>query len=170
VPEQQHRRPGEAKVTRFADLRADRDAREREILRNGLAAAVDAVYEWTRPGQDVRVVVVAMYGDPYAGDDERPEAGHSVPVEARFLSLDDARPLTDAQRRYLALETMRAASEPLFREMSLGLRLVDRLEQLSAAGNRGDAQAKTRYELIIAALKSEEHESEDGDPTTRSRR
>ena len=84
-----------AEVTRFADIKADRERREREDLQRGLVAAADAIYEWTRPRQDVRLAIIAMYGDPYAGVEDRTDTGRSVPVEAQFISLDEAKPLTD---------------------------------------------------------------------------
>jgi hypothetical protein len=93
-----------------------------------------------------------MYGDPYAGAEDRPEEGHSVPVEAEFISLDRAKPLTDAQRRHLAIETMRAASEALFREMTLGVGLADFIEDLSAAAEAGDEEAGALFERIMTAL------------------
>jgi hypothetical protein len=141
-----------AEVTRFADIKADRERREREDLQRGLVAATDAIYEWTRPRQDVRVAIIAMYGDPYGGAEDRADAGRSVPVEAQFISLDDAKPLTDAQRRHLAIETVRAASEPLFREISLGLSLADLIEDLAKAAEAGDAQAEARHSALMEAL------------------
>jgi hypothetical protein len=143
---------GTAEVTRFADIKADRERREREDLQRGLVAAIDAIYEWTRPRQDVRVAVIAMYGDPYAGVDERTDPGRSVPVEAQFISLDQAKPLTDAQRRHLAIETVRAASEPLYREISLGLALADLIEDLAQAAESGDAKAEARHTALMDAL------------------
>jgi hypothetical protein len=141
-----------AEVTRFADIKADRERREREDLQRGLVAAIDAIYEWTRPRQDVRVAVITMYGDPYAGVDERTDPGRSVPVEAQFISLDQAKPLTDAQRRHLAIETVRAASDPLYREISLGLALADLIEDLAQAAESGDAQAEARHAALMDAL------------------
>ena len=141
-----------AEVTRFADIKADRERREREDLQRGLVAAIDAIYEWTRPRQDVRVAVITMYGDPYAGVDERTDPGRSVPVEAQFISLDQAKPLTDAQRRHLAIETVRAASEPLYREISLGLALADLIEDLAQAAESGDVQAEARHAVLMDAL------------------
>jgi hypothetical protein len=141
-----------AQITRFADIKADRERREREDLRRGLVAAIDAIYEWTRPRQDVRVAVIAMYGDPYAGVEERTDPGRSVPVEAQFISLDQAKPLTDAQRRHLAIETVRAASEPLYREIRLGLSLADLIEDLAQAAEGGDAEAEARHKVLMDAL------------------
>ena len=100
-----------AEVTRFADVKADRERREREDLQRGLVAAIDAIYEWTRPRQDVRVAVIAMYGDPYAGVEDRTDAGRSVPVEAQFISLDEAKPLTERQRRRIS-RSRRCARPP----------------------------------------------------------
>jgi hypothetical protein len=144
--------PRDANVAQFSVRRADRQRREHQVLKDGLAAAADALYEWVGRDQDVRVALVAMYGDPYAGAEDRPEEGHSVPVEAEFISLDRAKPLTDAQRRHLAIETMRAASEALFREMTLGVGLADFIEDLSAAGEAGDEEAGALFELIMSAL------------------
>jgi hypothetical protein len=141
-----------AEVTRFADIRADRDRREREDLRRGLVAAADAIYEWTRPRQDVRVAIIAMYGDPYAGVEDRTDTGRSVPVEAQFISLDEAKPLTDRQRRHLAIETVRAASEPLYREIRLGLSLADLIQDLAHAAEAGDARAEARHKVLMDAL------------------
>jgi hypothetical protein len=111
-----------------------------------------------------------MYGDPHAAAED----GQSVPVEAQFVSLDRARPLTDAQRRYLALETTRAASDALYREMKLGLGLADFIEDLGEAGEAGDHEAKAQLDLIMGglnrraaeeaqALQQDEHAS---DPTS----
>jgi hypothetical protein len=141
-----------AEVTRFADVKADRERREREDLQRGLVAAIDAIYEWTRPRQDVRVAVIAMYGDPYAGVEDRTDAGRSVPVEAQFISLDEAKPLTERQRRHLAIETVRAASEPLYREIRLGLSLADLIEDLAQAAEKGDARAEARHKALMDAL------------------
>jgi hypothetical protein len=141
-----------AEVTRFADIKADRERREREDLQRGLVAATDAIYEWTRPRQDVRVAIIAMYGDPYAGVEDRPDSGRSVPVEAQFICLDEAKPLTDAQRRHLAIETVRAASESLYREISLGLSLADLIEDLAQAAESGDARAEARHAALMDAL------------------
>ncbi|HMJ36264.1 MAG TPA: hypothetical protein VK501_20350 [Baekduia sp.] len=152
----------DAKVARFSDWRADRERRERQVLKDGLAAGLDALYEWIGRDQDVRIALVAMYGDPYAGEEDRPEAGRSVPVEAEFISLDGATPLTSAQRRHLAIETMRAASEGLYREMALGLRLADLIEDLATAAEAGDHEAETRYGLVMAALKRREMEDTQG--------
>jgi hypothetical protein len=139
-------------VTRFADIKADRKRREREDLQRGLVAAADAIYEWTRPRQDVRVAIIAMYGDPYGGVDDRNDTGASVPVEAQFISLDEAKPLTDRQRRHLAIETVRAASEPLYREIRLGLSLADLIEDLAQAAEAGDARAEARHGVLMDAL------------------
>jgi hypothetical protein len=145
-----------AEVTRFADIKVDRERREREDLERGLVAAIDAIYEWTRPRQDVRVAVITMYGDPYAGVEERTDPGRSVPVEAQFISLDQAKPLTDAQRRHLAIETVRAASEPLYREISLGLSLAHLIEDLAQAAEGGDARAEARHAALMEALGGDE--------------
>jgi hypothetical protein len=147
----------DAKVAQFSAWQAERERRERQVLKAGLAAAVDALFEFV-PDQDVRIALVAMYGDPYAGAEERPEDGHSVPVEARFVSLDRARPLTEAQQRYLALETTRAASDALFREMKLGLGLADLIEELGVAAEAGDQEAKAQLEFIMGALGRREAE------------
>jgi hypothetical protein len=141
----------DAKVAQFSAWQAERERRERQILKTGLAAAVDALFEFVSD-QDVRIALVAMYGDPYAAAEERPEDGQSVPVEAQFISLDHAHPLTDAQRRYLALETTRAASDALYREMKLGLGLADFIEDLGEAAEAGDQEAKAQLELIMGAL------------------
>jgi hypothetical protein len=141
-----------AEVTRFADIKTDRERREREDLQRGLVAAADAIYEWTRPRQDVRVAIIAMYGDPYGGVDDRTDTGRSVPVEAQFISLDEAKPLTDRQRRHLAIETVRAASEPLYREIRLGLSLADLIEDLAQAAARGDGKAEARHAVLMDAL------------------
>jgi hypothetical protein len=151
VPEER-RTSRDAAVAQIADLKADRERREREDLQRGLVAAIDAIYEWTRPSQDVRVAIIAMYGDPYAGAERLTDAGQSVPVAAQFISLDEAKPLTDAQRRYLAFETVRVASEPLYREMCLGLRLADLIEELAQAAESGDAQAEARHSVLMGAL------------------
>jgi hypothetical protein len=148
-----------AEITRFADVKADRERRQREDLQRGLVAAADAIYEWTRPRQDVRVAIIAMYGDPYGGDGDRPAAGRSVPVEAQFISLDEAKPLTAAQRRHLAIETVRAASEPLYREISLGLSLADLIEDLAQAAEAGDARAEARHAVLMDALRGDPHPS-----------
>jgi hypothetical protein len=147
----------DAKVAQFSAWQAERERRERQVLKAGLAAAVDALFEFV-PDQDVRIALVAMYGDPYAAAEERPEEGQSVPVEARFISVDRARPLTEAQRRYLALETTRAASEALYREMKLGLGLADLVEDLGEAAHAGDQEAKEQLELIMGALNRREAE------------
>jgi hypothetical protein len=147
-----------AKVAQLSAWQADRERKERQVLKAGLAAAVDALFEFV-PEQDVRIALVAMYGDPYAGDEERPEDGRSVPVEAQFISLDRARRLTEAQRRYLALETVRVASEPLYREVKLGLGLADLIEELGEAAEAGDQEAKSQLELIMAALNRREAEA-----------
>jgi hypothetical protein len=146
-----------AKVAQFSAWQAERDRREREVLQAGLAAAADALFEFVSD-QDVRIALVAMYGDPYAGAG-RPEDGRSVPVEARFISLNRAHPLTEAQQRYLALETTRAASEALYREMKLGLRLADFIEDLGEAAEAGDQDAKAQLETIMGALNRQEAEA-----------
>jgi hypothetical protein len=150
-----------AEVTRFADIKADRERREREDLQRGLAAA-DAIYEWTRPRQDVRVAIIAMYGDPYAGVEDRTDTGRSVPVEAQFISLDEAKPLTDRQRRHLAIETVRAASEPLYREIRLGLSLADLIHDLAQAAEAGDARAEARHRVLMDALGGDRPAARDG--------
>jgi hypothetical protein len=156
-------RTADANVARFSDWRANRDRRDRQVLKEGLAAAVDAVYEWTGRDQDVRVAIVAMYGDPHAGAEDGPEGGRGVPVEAQFISLDGARPLTDVQRRHLALETMRSASEPLYREITMGLALADLLEDLAEATEDGDAEAAADYSMIMKALRRHKNGGSDGD-------
>jgi hypothetical protein len=152
-----------ATVARFSDWRADRDRRDRQKLRDGLAAAVDAVYGWTGQDQDVRVALVAMYGDPYAGAAEGSGGGRGVPVEAQFISLDGARPLSDVQRRHLALETMRAASEELYRQITMGLELADVIEELAAAAEAGDPEAEAQYSTIMTALERHQNGGTDGD-------
>lgn len=155
-----------ASVTRFSDWRADRDRRARQVLKDGLDAAVDAVYDWTGRDQDVRVALVAMYGDPHAGAVEGTDGGRGVPVEAQFISLDGARPLTDVQRRHLALETMRAASEELYRQITMGLDLADVIEELAAAAETGNAEAMAQYSTIMKALERHQNGGTDGDHTT----
>jgi hypothetical protein len=149
---------GDPKVTQLADWQTDRERRERRILADGLAAAADALYDSVPQDQDVRIAIVAMYGDPDLAAQDPPEDHERAPVEARFISLDRARPLTDAQRRRLALETTRAASEPLFREMKLGLALADLLEDLAEAAEAGDDEAERRLAVIAAALNARDDE------------
>jgi hypothetical protein len=138
---------GDANVAKLSDWKADRERRARQILKDGLTAAVDALFEWTGRDQDVRIALVAMYGDPYSV-----ESDQSTPIEAQFICLDGASPLTDAQRRYLALETTRAASEGLFREMKLGLAISDLVEDLGTAAEDGDEGAEAALKVITDAL------------------
>jgi hypothetical protein len=159
-------------VTRLAHWRSDREQRERSILRDGLGAAVDAFYEWVPGDQDVRLVIVAMYGDCSVAAKGSPDGEQSEPddaqlgsVEAEFLSLDRAKPLTAAQRRHLALETTRAASMPLFREMQLGLAIADRMEKLADAAEAGDQEAATQLTVIMAALEVPDEDEPAGGPT-----
>jgi hypothetical protein len=141
-----------AEVADLSARRAEQDRHERQVLTDGIDAAVDAFYQWAGEVRDVRLVVVAMYGDPYAGDVERPEDGRSVPVEARFFSLQDAEPLHEPQRRYLALETMRAASPDLFEHMHRGLTISNLIDDLSEAAEAGDQQAERVLSVIAGAF------------------
>ena len=93
-----------------------------------------------------------MYGDPTRASRIGPTPAASVPVEAQFISLDEAKPLTDRQRRHLAIETVRAASEPLYREIRLGLSLADLIEDLAQAAESGDARAEARHKVLMDAL------------------
>jgi hypothetical protein len=147
------------KVAQLAHWQSERERRERSMLRDGLSAAVDAFYERVPSDQDVRIAIVAMYGDcsvaakdPPVDDQREPDEAPLTSVEAEFHSLDRAKPLTAAQRRHLALETTRAASEPLFREMQLGVALANRIEQLAEAAAAGDEVAEAQFAVIMAAL------------------
>jgi hypothetical protein len=153
----------DARVARFSDWRELRERRNRQLLKDGLDAAVDAVYERTGRDQDVRVALVVMYGDPYAGAEEGSDGGRGVPVEARFVSLNGKRPLTGVQRRHLALETMRAASEELYKELTMGLGLADLLEDLAEAAEAGDADADAKYSMIMTMLERHKDGGHDGD-------
>lgn len=79
-----------------------------------------------------------------------------MPIRASFASLDAARPTTDAQKRYLALEGIRSASFGLFREINLGLALADALEDLAARAEAGDEEARKQHSIILDAVKREE--------------
>ncbi|MCW3002053.1 MAG: hypothetical protein JWQ20_1351 [Conexibacter sp.] len=147
--------PAHDQIADVADLcarRAEQDRHARLVLTDGIDAAVDAFYQWAGEGRDVRLVVVAMHGDPYAGDVERPDDGHSVPVEARFFCLNDAEPLDERQRRYLALETMRVASHDLFEHVHRGLTLSNAIDDLSEAAEMGDQQAERVLSEISGVL------------------
>jgi hypothetical protein len=75
-----------------------------------------------------------------------------VPVEARFFCLNDAEPLDERQRRYLALETMRVASHDLFEHVHRGLTLSNAIDDLSEAAEMGDQQAERVLSEISGVL------------------
>jgi hypothetical protein len=79
------------------------------------------------------------------------------------VSLDGERPLTEVQRRHLALETMRAASEELYKELTMGLGLADLLEDLAEAAEAGDSEADAQYSMIITMLERHKNGGHDGD-------
>jgi hypothetical protein len=115
---------------------SDRERRDRALLDDALTAAIDALYARIGTELDVRVLVVAIYGDRYAGDNTHPEGGRSVPVHARFSRLDNERSIADAEKRYLSIDGVRAASTALFAEMRLGggRMTVDRAPTFTATG------------------------------------
>jgi hypothetical protein len=100
---------------------------------------------------DVRLLVVAMFGDPFAGDDQNPDGGQSVPIRASFVSFRASSPVTDPQKRYLALEGMRVASDSLFTEMSLGLDLADAMDALADRRDAGDQVAASALTTVLEA-------------------
>jgi len=137
-------------VSDLGRRRAEREKHDRSALDGAVENMLDALYTATDE-LDVRVLVVAMFGDPFAGDDKDPEGGHSVPIRASFASLRGSGPLTDPQKRYLALEGIRAASPMMFTEMTLGLDLADAMTALGTRRDAGDAAADSALKTILAA-------------------
>jgi hypothetical protein len=153
--------PRQSEPGEVADLAAHRsvqDRHERRVLTDAIDAAVETFYDWAGEGRDLRLAVVAMYGDPYAGDPAAPEAGRSVPAEARFFSLTDREPLGEHLRRHLALETMRIASPALFAHVDRGLSFSNFIDELSDAAGAGDADADELLSTIARALATRHHE------------
>jgi hypothetical protein len=137
-------------VSDLARRRGQRDERDRTALDRAVEQMLDALYAATEE-LDARLLVVAMFGDPFAGDDRDPEGGRSVPIRASFVSLRASGPVTDAQKRYLALEGMRAASDSLFAEMSLGLDLADAMSDLADRRDAGDQAAAAALKTVLEA-------------------
>ncbi|HET6505598.1 MAG TPA: hypothetical protein VFG42_02300 [Baekduia sp.] len=137
----------------LARRRGLRDERDRTALDGAVEEMLDVLYAATEQ-LDVRVLVVAMFGDPFAGDDQDPEGGHSVPIRASFASLRASGPVTDPQKRYLALEGMRAASDSLFTEMSLGLDLADAMNALADRRDAGDQAAAAALKTVFEAARA----------------
>jgi hypothetical protein len=155
-------------VARLSDRQADRERRERNLLEAGITTATDTLLahldrSYVGRGIDGQVLVVATYGDPFAGDPAHPQRGQSVPVYAHFASLRNDKPITDEQRRYLALESARAVSPHLRAGLVTALAVLEVLDALQARAGKGDEEARRRYRLILAALASES--SHPGDDT-----
>jgi hypothetical protein len=137
-------------VSDIARRRAERVEPERADLDGAVDQMLDALYSESQE-LDVRLMVVAMFGDPFAGDDQDPEGGHSVSIRARFVTMKASSPLAEAQKRYLALEGIRAASDTMFTEMSLGLDLADAMTALAERRDAGDEAAAAALKTILEA-------------------
>jgi hypothetical protein len=144
--------PGDPEVPRLSDRQADRERRDRDLLELGITASLDALAMTVGEDLDVQVLVVAAFGDPFAAEAEDPRRWVSVPIHARFASLRAQRTLTEAHRRYLALEGLRAVSPSLRDELAVALGLLDTLEDLQQRADGGDTEAEEKHALIIGAL------------------
>jgi hypothetical protein len=142
----------EPEVAHLSVRQADRERRQRTLLDDGVAAALDTLFATVGTGLDVHVLVVATYGDPYAGDPQHPAGGQSVPLQARFASLRDGDPVTEQQRQYLALEGVRSVSPRLSNGLAVALAILDMLDELQTRADDGDQDAARRHEILLAAL------------------
>jgi hypothetical protein len=152
VPDRCHASDG-PEVAILSDRQAERVRCERALLDRGIRAALDTLFATVEQDLDVTVLVVAAYGDPFAGDPKKhPATWHSVPMHAHFASLRDKRPVSEEQRLYLALEGVRAVSPLLRDELSVAVAILDALEKLKARADSGDDEAARRHEDILSAL------------------